>query len=242
MPVEAQRIKDRFKTLFGTVTLSKTRLDEISDKLKNRLPEDADDAKIDEELNFLNDIISEGYFSELQKRDDRVANEKHNKPAVRQQQQSQTTGSTDQNNTDNQQNGQTNQQQTNPPQQVNQQTNGQPASNLEAMLQQVLTQMQGLSTEVQTMKQRDTQLTLQQKAEGLLKDAPATVKQLALLSMPKTEEEYGPWSENIKTQVEAIKKEFVRAGGNTRPPSGGGSIPAMTKEQADAMASRVLDI
>jgi hypothetical protein len=81
------KIKQRFRDKFKTLALSNQRLDAIADKLSPKLPEDADDAAIDAELDFLNDVYP---FLEIQKADDRAVSEKQK---TQQQQQQQTTPS-----------------------------------------------------------------------------------------------------------------------------------------------------
>lgn len=75
MAVEKDKVIGRFKSLFGTIGLSNTRLDEISAKLGAKLNDDASDEDIDARLNELNEIYP---FSEIKKNDDRTLNDKKN--------------------------------------------------------------------------------------------------------------------------------------------------------------------
>lgn len=75
MAVEKSKVIDRFKSKFGTIGLSSSRLDEISAKLAAKLNDDSTDEQIDERLDELNEIYP---FSEIKKNDDRATNDKKN--------------------------------------------------------------------------------------------------------------------------------------------------------------------
>lgn len=75
MAVEKSKVVARYKSLFGSVGLSATRLDAIAAKLASKIADESDDDVIDAELNNLNDVYS---FSDIKKNDDRTANDKHN--------------------------------------------------------------------------------------------------------------------------------------------------------------------
>lgn len=83
MAVEQSRVNDRYKAKFGSIALSKTRLDAMTAKLAGKIKDDATDEEIDGELNDLNEVYP---FTEIKKNDDRLANEKNNpnkKPIVK---------------------------------------------------------------------------------------------------------------------------------------------------------------
>lgn len=71
MAVDAQKIKDRLKTLFPKANLSKARLDAIAAKLSQKPADDADDAAIDEVINDYNDNGAMS-IEELAKLDDKL--------------------------------------------------------------------------------------------------------------------------------------------------------------------------
>lgn len=75
MAIEKEKVITRYKSLFGSVGLSQTRLDEISAKLALKMADDANDEDIDSRLNEMNDLYP---FAEIKKNDDRALNDKNN--------------------------------------------------------------------------------------------------------------------------------------------------------------------
>ena len=77
MAIPVDRVTARYKELFGSVGLPKTRLNAIAAKLAERFEEDATDEDIDNELNAQNEIYP---FSEIKKAEDRAVSERNRKP------------------------------------------------------------------------------------------------------------------------------------------------------------------
>lgn len=75
MAIEKDKVIARYKELFGSIALPKSRLDVITAKLALNLPDDATDEDIDARLNLQNEIFP---FSEIKKHEDRLLNEKKN--------------------------------------------------------------------------------------------------------------------------------------------------------------------
>lgn len=73
MAVPIDKVTARYKALFGSIGLPKTRLNAIAAKLAERLEDEATDEDIDNELNAQNEIYP---FSEIKKAEDRAVSEK----------------------------------------------------------------------------------------------------------------------------------------------------------------------
>ncbi|MDO6389005.1 hypothetical protein Q4E40_02615 [Pontibacter sp. BT731] len=81
MAVAPERIKERLRSNFSGVNLSKQRLDELAARLSQKPADDADDAAIDQVLSNANDFMP---FADIAREDDRVrtllANQKAPEP------------------------------------------------------------------------------------------------------------------------------------------------------------------
>lgn len=79
MAVEAKKIKDRLRALYPKANLSTKRMDDISAKLSKKLPDDADEAAIDEVITDYNDNGAMT-FEEIAKADDKIRTLEAKKP------------------------------------------------------------------------------------------------------------------------------------------------------------------
>lgn len=199
MAVEVQRVKDRFKAKYGTVSLSNQRLDALAAKLAPKIADDAEDGVIDGELDDLNEMYP---FLEMKKAEDRAVNDK------KKQQQEQQNPNQD-SNTNNQNSNEQNQPQLTPEQ--------------EAFLKLVDQRLAPVTQKLNALEQQQQGQTLVQKRETLLKEGKALgIPDFTLELIPVTEET------NVTEVLQGVGekyKEFAKqnklaAFGNDAPPSG----------------------